>query len=299
MCSKLTETYQRFERRSTLLALLAGYVAALVGFGSAVWFEWPAPLRLGLLAATSIIAVLAAICVGRVVTRAQGSMTFRELPSFSGRGAGVLAFIALASLAIACAKLISPRSWPGSVDAALTMLDAQIDAASRNKLAHMGYDELIELHQGWGQSIRDRFGMWSGNDELLEDCDPQYTHPDMCSTVIISRYWKKVRAELPPAERLPLEALESKLERVRLKPHEFKEQPLRDVVAFFNDAIRAQLAADAQFTIRFDPVDADEPVSVAWHETVPISLREALALMAASPQLNVRKTPPDMLIERE
>jgi hypothetical protein len=290
---------RRLSGRLTLIALIATYVAALVGFGCAIWFEWPARITLGLQVATWIVTVLAAICTGRTVERWQESQAFRERSSISGRGAGMLVFVALASLAVACAKLIAPRSWPSSVEQALAMLDAQSDAAKRRQLAYMAYDELAELHDGWGASIRDQFGMSKGNDQLLRDCDREYVHPDICSTVIISRYWKKVRAELPAVERVPLQALETKMERVRLKPHVFKQQPLREVVAFFNEAIQAQLAADARFTIRFDPAQADDLVSVSWHELQPISLREALGRLAAESHLRVSKQPPDLMLQRD
>lgn len=286
---------ERLSGRRTLIAVIASYFAALMGAGGATWFELPAVVSSGLRVATLIIAMLAAVCIGRAVARSQESVAFRERPSFSGRGAGVLAFATLAALAIVCTKLISPRSWPTSVEQALAMLDAQLDGESKRKLAYMGYDELVELHHGWGTSIRNEFGMREGNEQLLRDCDPEYVHADTCSSVIISRFWKKVRAELPPTERLPLQALETKMNRVMLAPRQLEEAPLKDVVAFFTEAIRAQLPEDARFTIRYDTAYADDPVS--WHESKPISFHEALGRLAADTGWYVRRAPPNVLLE--
>lgn len=283
--------------RRTLIALIASYFATLIALGSAIWFELPNVVASALLVAALIIAVIVAVRAGRWVARSHASLPFRLRPSFSGRTVGVLALVTLASLAIACAKLIYPRSWPTTVNDALAILDEQVDAETKKELAYMGYDDLIDLKHGWTTSIRHQFGLASRNNRLLHDCDPEYRHPDSCSSLIISRFWKRVRAEMPSAERLPLEALEGKMERVRVKSQQFKQQPLKEVVAFFNEAIRTQLPESSRFTIRYQPPYADEPVSASWHVMDNISLREALGIVTANTKFKVQKSPPDLLIE--
>jgi hypothetical protein len=287
----------RLSARRGLIALTAIYVVVCVALGCAIWFESPTMVAQGLLGAALVIALLTAICAGRAVAHSQALVLVRERPSISGRGAGMLTFVALASLAMACNYFITARSWPTTVEKALAMLDEQLDADSKRELAYTGYDDLADLQATVGASIRDRFGLTRGNERLLRDCDREYMQPDVCSSVILSRYWKKLRAGLPAAERLPLEALEAKMERVRLKSHEFRQASLQDVVAFFNETIRAQLPEDARFAIRFDAAYADTPVSVAWHAMGDASLREVLAHMAASTNQRVRKAPPDLLVE--
>jgi hypothetical protein len=290
-------SHGRLSARRKLIALIATYIVVLVALGCAIWFESPTMVAQGLLAAALVIALLAAICAGRAVAHSHASMSVRERPSTSGREAGVLTFIVLASLAAACSYFITPRSWPTTVEKALVMLDEQVDAESKRELVYTGYDDLADLQATLGASIRDRFGLTRGNKRLLRDCDREYMQADVCSSVILSRYWRKLREGLPAAERLPLEALEAKMERVRLKSHEFRQAPLQDVVAFFNEAILAQLPEDARFTIRYDAAHADTPVSVAWHAMGDASLREVLANMTASTNQRVRKTPPDLRVE--
>ena len=89
------------------------------------------------------------------------------------------------------------------------------------------------------------------------------------------------------------------MERVRVKSEQFEQRPLQEVVVYFNDAIDAQLAENARFTIRYDFAYADKPVSAAWHVMDNISLREALGIVAASNRFKLRKAPPDLFIEAE
>src|SRR5690349_1896404 len=83
----------------TLNALLAAHFATLVGLAAAIWFELPSVVSSGFLVVALILALLAAICTGRTVARSQESIPFRERSSLSGRDAGVLALVVLASLA--------------------------------------------------------------------------------------------------------------------------------------------------------------------------------------------------------
>ena len=52
--------------------------------------------------------------------------------------------------------------------------------------------DLISLHFGLGEYIRNEFGLWQGNSELLESCFPggYPPDPDEISGVIIEAVWK-------------------------------------------------------------------------------------------------------------
>jgi len=58
-------------------------------------------------------------------------------------------------------------------------------------------DELIFFHLDWGMGIRNDYGLWSGNTQLLKSCaalvpgtEPE---PDPVSMVIIKRIWAKLQ----------------------------------------------------------------------------------------------------------
>jgi hypothetical protein len=293
----LTRTEKRFSARPALIALLAAYCATLVTWAAVTWFEGPMQIRQGFLAASVFLAALAGICAGRIVAASRARVPVRERSSFTGRDAGVLTFVALALLVFAGTKTIFPRSWPLSVEKALVMLDAEVDEQTERSIAYLSYDDLGDLQDGLGASIRERFGMLEGNYRLMRDCDREYVQPDVCSSIILSRFWKMLRARLPSAERAPLEALEKSMMRVRLKRHTFEDRPLEEVVEYFNEAIREQLAEPQRFTIRYDEADAQRLVSISWHNLESISLAQALRLLAEKARLEVIKTPPDLRLE--
>lgn len=273
------------------------YCAGIVALASATWFELPEWLTSTLLAVDLVLALLVAICAGRTATLALAGMPYRRRPSITGRGIGMLALVVLGAVAIAIAMFVYPRTWPTSVDDAVAMLSAELDPQRERALAYMGYDELAELQDTFGASIRQRFGLNSRNFRLAYDCDPEYMHPHTCSSIIISRLWKHVRAALPDEERAALETLEANLDRVRLRSEQFDDVPLADLVAFFNDAIRAQLPADAQLTIVHDPRFSDDRVSTAWHVMDTLSLREALEVFTSQGHWLVIKDPPNLVIQ--
>ncbi|MBW6516867.1 MAG: hypothetical protein K0B81_09705 [Candidatus Cloacimonetes bacterium] len=49
-------------------------------------------------------------------------------------------------------------------------------------------DDLIMFHHGAGAWIRNNFGLWQGNKELMESCDALFA--DSCSEMIIERAWE-------------------------------------------------------------------------------------------------------------
>lgn len=151
----------------------------------------------------------------------------------------VLAFIVLAGVLILCLSGIYPRSWPQTVDEAVAMVGTWLDAEQRKKIGTLGRDDLAQLHFGLGTSIRNEFGLWSGNARLRRDCGSEIVHPDDCSGMIIERLWQKPRAELPVSERTALEQIEERMARVTVPPYEFKGAPLGEVTDFLNTVIRA------------------------------------------------------------
>lgn len=60
----------------------------------------------------------------------------------------------------------------------------------------MPKDDLIEFHFGWGMGIRNAFGLWGGNEALLQSCAEArgypFIHPDDASMVIIEAVWERL-----------------------------------------------------------------------------------------------------------
>jgi hypothetical protein len=61
----------------------------------------------------------------------------------------------------------------------------------------MDEGELINLHHSLGEYIRNEFGLWSGNDDLMSSCcaiaKTDKIHEDTASTIIIEELWERLR----------------------------------------------------------------------------------------------------------
>jgi len=90
-------------------------------------------------------------------------------------------------------------SYPKSLDEAVSVLVEKLKSSEKAKIAVMDDDSLLSLHHTIGMWIRNEFGLWSGNHELLNECSgikrpigslvngyhPAPVHPDEASYVIL------------------------------------------------------------------------------------------------------------------
>lgn len=91
---------------------------------------------------------------------------------------------------------------PVTVEEAARVVLSWLEPDDRAQLAAMEREQLINEHFGLAMVIRNRLGLWAGNDALLDDCerhagrDPSYLrHPDSASSVILERTWELAREE--------------------------------------------------------------------------------------------------------
>jgi hypothetical protein len=80
---------------------------------------------------------------------------------------------------------------PKTVDEAMQILMDELSLRDKVAIANMNADEVGELHLSFGKFIRNRFGFWEGNPQLLLDCaedaGQSIQHADEASAVIIGR----------------------------------------------------------------------------------------------------------------
>jgi hypothetical protein len=75
-----------------------------------------------------------------------------------------------------------------------------LDDKSKELVRTTAKDQLIRFYDGWGRSIRNSFGLWRGNEKLLESCGRgKKTDPEACSMVIIEAVWTLLQAPAPQA----------------------------------------------------------------------------------------------------
>jgi hypothetical protein len=94
----------------------------------------------------------------------------------------------------------SGRTNPGlprSISEAVSRLLSDMSLKDRTTIANMTADELTSLNYTLGSYIRNAFGIWSGNEHLLEACrtasgDPALPRKE-AATVIIGELWEELR----------------------------------------------------------------------------------------------------------
>ena len=82
-------------------------------------------------------------------------------------------------------------AWPKTVNEAVTNILATMSDEDKIRVGDTPKNELILFHHGWGTGIRNDFGLWRGNTNLMADCHAG--HPDDASMVIIEPVWQKLQ----------------------------------------------------------------------------------------------------------
>jgi hypothetical protein len=67
---------------------------------------------------------------------------------------------------------------------------AELKPQDKEHIRKMKKNDLIDLHFGLGQYIRNAFGLWQGNRALLESCGTDIE--DDASCVIIEPLWQEL-----------------------------------------------------------------------------------------------------------
>ena len=96
-------------------------------------------------------------------------------------------------------KIYTDCMWPKTVEQAVEVLLAVLPQEEKAKIIKLGKDNLGSLHFGLGMWIRNEFGLWAGNRDLLDDVarltgleKGEEVHPDDASDLIIYKLWKKL-----------------------------------------------------------------------------------------------------------
>jgi hypothetical protein len=86
---------------------------------------------------------------------------------------------------------------PKTVDGAVKRLISDMSLKDRAIIANMAEVELSLLHSNLGEYIRNEFGLWSGNQDLMISCcffaKKEKVHQDEASSIIIKELWKRLK----------------------------------------------------------------------------------------------------------
>jgi hypothetical protein len=90
-----------------------------------------------------------------------------------------------------------PSKPPKTVDQAVERLISDLSFKDKTTIANMAEVELSVLHSTIGEYIRNEFGLWSGNKDLMTSCcffaKRDKVSEDEASSIIIRELWKRLR----------------------------------------------------------------------------------------------------------
>ena len=85
----------------------------------------------------------------------------------------------------------SNKQYPKTVEEAVNQLLSTMSTKDKELLKNTSEENLItNSHFEFGTYIRNKFGLWGRNKELLKSCG--CVHPDDASSVIIRMLWEKL-----------------------------------------------------------------------------------------------------------
>ena len=85
--------------------------------------------------------------------------------------------------------------YPKTIQTAVELLLTELHEKDKQVIKIMAEDQLSSLHFSLGNYIRDRFGLWGSNVELLKACSPDgvLRDADNASMVLIKALWWKLQ----------------------------------------------------------------------------------------------------------
>ena len=84
-------------------------------------------------------------------------------------------------------------NFPKTVKEAVDILDHIMTDEEKHNIKNKTHEELVDFHFGLGQAIRNEFGLWNENYELIADSKAK--DADEASMVIIKALWDKLQQD--------------------------------------------------------------------------------------------------------
>lgn len=87
-------------------------------------------------------------------------------------------------------ELLSQENWPVTVEEVVRDLLPQMTPYEKVSVIFTRKDKLFLLHFDLGLLIRNRYGLWRGNEKLIFSACGFQCHPDEASMKIIEAVWE-------------------------------------------------------------------------------------------------------------
>lgn len=82
--------------------------------------------------------------------------------------------------------------WPKSEKDAIEIIYLLYNEKELAEIKEMNQNEFTEKYSSLAHWIRNYFGLWRGNFDLLLDCDARHPEPDNVSNKIILKFWESL-----------------------------------------------------------------------------------------------------------
>lgn len=83
------------------------------------------------------------------------------------------------------------QQWPRTLEEAVRISILTMTDKGRDMLKNTPEDDLVLFHCNWAVNMRNEFGLWHGNDELVKSCGA--SEADGASMAIIKAVWKALQ----------------------------------------------------------------------------------------------------------
>jgi hypothetical protein len=108
---------------------------------------------------------------------------------------GVLGDGIIPALVILCvatqsnAQPLPSADWPTTVQQTVQDILAHMSPDEQGEIRNIKREDLIRYHFNWGTGVRNRYGLWRGNAELIISACGQPCHPEDASMKIMEAVW--------------------------------------------------------------------------------------------------------------
>ena len=85
---------------------------------------------------------------------------------------------------------MNDSTWPKTLDEAVKICLLTSTPQQKELIKNTPREELALFHPGWALNMRNEFGLWEGNSELVESCGA--SEPDGASMVVVKTVWTEL-----------------------------------------------------------------------------------------------------------
>jgi hypothetical protein len=90
-------------------------------------------------------------------------------------------------------EMLGPDKWPITVDGAVQDLLLRLPSFEKSRIKQTKKEDTISLYLDLGTQVRNRYGLWRGNDKLIFSACGFPCHPDDAAMKIIEAVWQKLQ----------------------------------------------------------------------------------------------------------